>query len=683
MTVTYCRDLHKSIAGRLLTGYAVFILLLATTWGVGALATQQMTVHVTNAVESNDALLSLVMDRVKLMDDQETGLRGYLLTRHHDFLAPYLQAQQSLAGVRIDTNALSGTEPRIRVLLTVMSRRASAWEAWARAVLTRSSATTDSPGAISAQRQGKHLFDRYRATAETVMAVITAERDRNLQQSRHIPFLMNLLSGGIFALAVLLTLLIARLTIRAVTRPLAQLGTAAESIGEGDLSTAVPVSGDIEFRRLAAQMDRMRGQLAEHAGAQERVEETLRAQARRLSLIIETQLAIARAELDLEQVLGLITDRAQTLTDAAGSVVELAEGDELVYRATSGAAEAHRGLRVKLDSSLSGLCLQTGEILQCVDSETDPRVDRAATRRIGARSMLVVPLHHIDRTVGVLKVFSPQASAFSALDVETLRLIASQIAAALVISSQFEAKQILLSERDNALTEFQHANDELKSFAYSVSHDLRAPLRSLDGFSEILLQDYAGHLDSRATRYLNHIRNAAQEMGHLIDALLQLSRTSQMEVQRECVDLTAMARAVVDGLRSNEPERRISVSIADGMTAQGDPRLLRAVLDNLVGNAWKFTRKRDNACIEMSVEGHDGTPVYVVRDNGAGFNMNYAAKLFAPFQRLHGPREFEGTGIGLATVQRIIRRHGGRVWAESAVGQGATFYFTLTPEEAA
>ena len=221
------------------------------------------------------------------------------------------------------------------------------------------------------------------------------------------------------------------------------------------------------------------------------------------------------------------------------------------------------------------------------------------------------------------------------------------------------------------------ANKELEAFSYSVSHDLRAPLRSIDGFSEALTEDYAGVLDAEGNSYLQRIRSAAQRMAQLIDDLLDLSRVSRAEMRREEVDLTGTAEAIAAELRTTEPERQASLLIQPGLTATGDPRLLRVVLENLIGNAWKYTAKRSTARIEMGSTCHEGKAAYFVRDDGAGFDMAYAGKLFGAFQRLHGMNEFPGTGIGLATVQRIIHRHGGRVWAEAAVDQGATFYFTL------
>jgi PAS domain S-box-containing protein len=221
------------------------------------------------------------------------------------------------------------------------------------------------------------------------------------------------------------------------------------------------------------------------------------------------------------------------------------------------------------------------------------------------------------------------------------------------------------------------ANRELEAFSYSVSHDLRAPLRSIDGFSQALVEDCADRLGDEGRDHLGRIRAAAQRMAELIDDLLQLSRIGRGELVRRPVDLSALARRAADGLRQIEPEREVALTVADGVTAAGDPRLLQVLLDNLVGNAWKFTRGTSPACIEVGVEPGTDPPVYFVRDNGAGFDMAYADKLFGAFQRLHSVREFEGSGIGLATVARIVHRHEGRVWGEGAPGRGATFRFTL------
>lgn len=220
-------------------------------------------------------------------------------------------------------------------------------------------------------------------------------------------------------------------------------------------------------------------------------------------------------------------------------------------------------------------------------------------------------------------------------------------------------------------------NRELESFSYSVSHDLRSPLRVIDGFSQLLLDDFAAVLDGEAKKYLDHVREAAQHMEQLIDDLLALSRVKLTEICRIDVDLSALARRISERLRAASPGRDGRFTIQDGLHTNGDAHLLAVLLENLLGNAWKFTSKRKRAEIAFGREERDGVPTYVVQDNGAGFNMAYAAKLFAAFQRLHATSEFEGTGIGLAIVQRVVHRHDGQIWAEGTVDRGATFYFTL------
>jgi hypothetical protein len=237
-----------------------------------------------------------------------------------------------------------------------------------------------------------------------------------------------------------------------------------------------------------------------------------------------------------------------------------------------------------------------------------------------------------------------------------------------------------LEERVRQRTaQLETANKELEAFSYSVSHDLRAPLRAIDGFSRILLEDYSNKLDADGQDSLTRVRAASQRMGQLIDDLLQLSRLARSEMRRTPVDLSALARTLADDLQKLQPDRRVEFVIEPGLTANADAGLIRVVLENLLGNAWKFTGKQAAAKIEFGRATREGVSVYFVRDNGVGFDMKYASKLFGAFQRLHAATDFPGTGIGLATVQRIIHRHGGRVWAESEVGRGATFFFSLPP----
>jgi light-regulated signal transduction histidine kinase (bacteriophytochrome) len=242
-----------------------------------------------------------------------------------------------------------------------------------------------------------------------------------------------------------------------------------------------------------------------------------------------------------------------------------------------------------------------------------------------------------------------------------------------VRDSQRELEQEVSQRTAQLLT----VNKELEAFSYSVSHDLRAPLRHVNGFSQALLEDHSDQLDEVGKGYLRELRGASIEMAHLIDDVLQLARISRSEMHREPVDLSELARTVVAELQRADPGHEVILRIADDLSTQGDRRLLQIMLSNLLGNSWKFTSKRDLAEITLGQEQKDGETCYFVRDNGAGFDMAHVDRLFSAFQRLHTVREFEGTGIGLATVQRIVHRHGGKVWASGGVNKGATFYFTL------
>ena len=243
------------------------------------------------------------------------------------------------------------------------------------------------------------------------------------------------------------------------------------------------------------------------------------------------------------------------------------------------------------------------------------------------------------------------------------------------LQDQHNHLEELISERT---LELAAANRELESFCYSVSHDLRAPLRTIDGFSQILLEDYAPKLDDTSRDYLNRVRSGAQRMGRLIDDLLKLSRISSGGLNKITINLSNMAQEIAEGLRLSDKQRQAEIIIEPDMYCRGDQGLMRVVLENLFSNAWKYTRhQQQQTKIEFSRKNQDGSTVFFIKDNGAGFDMNYVNKLFNAFQRLHPSGEFEGSGIGLATVHRIIQRHGGKIWAEGEPGKGATFYFSL------
>jgi len=299
----------------------------------------------------------------------------------------------------------------------------------------------------------------------------------------------------------------------------------------------------------------------------------------------------------------------------------------------------------------------------------------------GLRSSLTIPLLSQGQLMGVLSLFDVAFNHFTGEHEEIASEVANQLAIAIHQSRLNEKIQRHADELEERVAQrtaqLETANKELEAFAYSVSHDLRTPLRSINGFSQIVLKDYGEKLDAVGARYLHNVSASAVRMGKLIDDLLHLSRVSRAEMHYKMVDLSAIAHAIIAELQEISSDRIVDIRITPDLMAQGDANLLRVVMQNLLENAWKYTIHRDRAHIEFGIEEIDGVNVFFVRDDGAGFNMAYAQNLFGAFQRLHRDDEFPGTGIGLATVQRIIHRHGGSIWAEAVVEQGATFYFVL------
>jgi PAS domain S-box-containing protein len=286
----------------------------------------------------------------------------------------------------------------------------------------------------------------------------------------------------------------------------------------------------------------------------------------------------------------------------------------------------------------------------------------------------------IYRRAGGIRIAEIAAEAINIDGRDCLISVARDVTDQQRAEQQIRSLNAELEERVRQRTaELLVANRELESFSYSVSHDLRAPLRSIHGFSEALVEDCGALLSEQGKHFLGRIQHASQRMGQLIDDLLKLSHVTRAEMAHRPVNLTELATNVVRELQSAEPSRQVEVHIEEGLVAHGDARLLRVLLDNLLGNAWKFTSKTTVPRIEFTRKG-GSSEVFQVRDNGAGFDMSYAQNLFGAFQRMHAATEFPGTGIGLATVQRIVHRHGGRIWAESAVSEGACFLFTVSGE---
>ena len=307
----------------------------------------------------------------------------------------------------------------------------------------------------------------------------------------------------------------------------------------------------------------------------------------------------------------------------------------------------------------------------------------AILRQLKLKSTIIVPIIVRDRILGTITwVMAESGRIYDQVDLETAEELARHAAMAVENARLYlEAKKLNeeLEERvDKRTAQLESANQELEAFTYSVSHDLRAPLRSISGFSQALLDDYYAALDETGKHYLERCQAAAQRMGLLIDDLLRLSRITRSALKNDFVDLSSIARNLARALQQREPDRKAQFEIEEGVVVNGDENLLEIMLENLLDNAWKFSGKQDHTIIKFGVrQGSAEEPVFFVQDNGVGFDMAYADKLFGAFQRLHSFEAFSGTGIGLATVQRIVHRHKGQVWAEAAVDRGATFYFTL------
>jgi len=271
-------------------------------------------------------------------------------------------------------------------------------------------------------------------------------------------------------------------------------------------------------------------------------------------------------------------------------------------------------------------------------------------------------------------MFRGNKYAINSAKKQILDLLLSVYEAAIQRNDQLISTQAELEASNENLVA---ANQELEAFSFTVSHDLRSPLNIISGYTQILQSEYANELDAEAREFLDHILTASFSMARLIDDLLQFSRSGRSEIKTERVDVSAMAKSVLADIRQRDPSREINTFIQEGLEVQADPALMRVVLDNLLGNAWKYTGKKINPEISFGLLETTTKKFFYVRDNGAGFDMSKADKLFNPFQRFHTNQEFQGTGVGLATVRRIIERHGGRIWAESQPGQGATFYFVI------
>jgi PAS domain S-box-containing protein len=395
---------------------------------------------------------------------------------------------------------------------------------------------------------------------------------------------------------------------------------------------------------------------------------------------------IVSGSLELDEVYdGFVAELRRLMPVDRTSITRIDEAREnwtIVRQWTTVEPTLRPGSWHPLEGSVFRELVQTGKPL--LESPIDPDgrwVESPLLRDEGMQSRIIVPLVVKDRVTGTVSVAALSPQAFSEADLDMVVPLAAQLALAIENVRLYEKEReygALLEQRVTERTaELEDANQELEAFSYSVSHDLRAPLRAVDGFSRILLEDHASALDVDARRYLDLVRSSTQQMGRLIDELLAFSRLSRQELVRHPIQPASLARQALEQLEPERAGRSVEIEIEDLPEAKADTTLVRQVYANLLANALKFTRQSSPARIVVGSKVENGETVYFVRDNGVGFDMAYVGKLFGVFQRLHRSEDYEGTGVGLAIVQRIIHRHGGRAWAEGAVDQGATVFFTL------
>lgn len=382
-------------------------------------------------------------------------------------------------------------------------------------------------------------------------------------------------------------------------------------------------------------------------------------------------LSLARSIDDISKV---VRHAARQLVSADGATFVLNDKGHCYYADEDAIAPLWKGLRFPLENCISGWAMLHGEQVAIPDIYVDPRIPHEAYRPTFVKSLVMTPIRP-EAAIGAIGVYWADSHTATAAEMELLQALADTTSVAMENVQVYDELERRVRERTAQLEAALH---DIESFSYSVSHDLRAPLRSMRSFSEILRERCGPALDEESRSDLDRVINAAGRMNDLIDDMLHLSQVSLSEVTPAMVNLSVMAEEILRELRSRESGREAKIDIEPGIVVYGDARLLRILLDNLLGNAWKYSEKQPSAHIGFKVSARENAEIVCcVSDNGAGFDMRYAGRLFEPFQRLHSTNEFAGSGIGLATAQRAIAKHGGRIWAEAETDRGARFYFSL------
>jgi hypothetical protein len=391
------------------------------------------------------------------------------------------------------------------------------------------------------------------------------------------------------------------------------------------------------------------------------------------------RLTLAR---NLQSIMEIVRHAARNLVGADGATFVLRDGDNCVYAEEDAIGPLWKGRRFPMSACISGWAMLNRQPAVIHDIYQDARIPHEAYRPTFVKSLVMLPIRTL-APVGAIGVYWARVHRATAEELDLLQALADSTSVAMESVDLLTSLEQRVNERTSEVqrrsAELEVLNRELEAFSYSVAHDLRAPLITIDGFTQVLLETSGAKLDETGRTHLERICNGARRMHRLINDLLELSKVVRAPMHHVPVDLTRMAQEIVRTLRESAPERAASIVIADDLTAEGDAGLLRIVLENLFSNAWKFTSKSANPRIELGTRiDRSGRRVFFIRDNGAGFDPRHAANLFSPFRRLHAESQFPGNGVGLATVQRIIHRHRGEIWAEAAVERGACFYWSLS-----
>jgi len=712
-TATSLETMQLTIERKIQIGFAIAVFIIVAV-GAAALRSTAATVEsagwVAHTLEVRAELEATFADLI----GAETAVRGYVITGDTTYLTPYDSARVQLGGLLAELRALIADNPeqlkRLDSLATLVSVR-----------LERSHWTVDTRrtgGSSAAARaviggRGKELMQQIRGMVrqmEDEEGRLLAQRSAALQSKAR---LARLAAWGGALIAVTLAVIASAL----ISRELAGRRRAEQALGETQTrfrqvvasSTAVIYANTVSGATFSPSWVSENVTRITGYGPDEPLQPTWwldnlhpddreRVLAEMPALLANDHLTIEYRFRYKDGTYHWVHDEARLLRSAAGTPVEVfGSWVDITDR-----RRAEETLQVS-EEQFRTLAVTANDAIISADSRGDITYFNPGAERIfgyapeevtGKPLTVLMPERFRDaHRAGLARYLATREARVVGKTVELAgrKKDGTEFPLELSLASWRHGPEVAFTAIIRDITErkrgedtlrrhtaqLEAANAELDAFAYSVSHDLRAPLRGIDGFSQALLEDYADRLDGTGKDYLARVRSGSQRMAMLIDDLLNLSRVTRSQMHLAAVDLSALARGIAVDLQKRDPERRAEFNIAPGLQVQADPGLMRVALQNLLDNAWKFTGKRPTARIEVGSATHDGRPAYFVRDNGAGFDMTYAHKLFGAFQRLHGAEEFDGTGVGLATVQRVIHRHGGRVWAEAAVDGGATFYFTL------